>query len=112
MPQNVVFNGSDTALEIDIEFGDIKTSVFLQPKGRASLEESYQVTPLFLKLNPSVRQVSKTEFEAQKAMLTSRAAYIPAPPATPVAAVRAPVFNKPAAEQQATENKSPNKQSN
>lgn len=75
MSQNVVFNGSEVALEVDIEFGAEKTSVFIQPKGRAAIAENFQVTPLFLKLNPSVRQVSKLDYETQKAMLTSRASY-------------------------------------
>ena len=87
--QNVVFNGSEVALEIDIEFGALKTSVFVQPKGRATIEVNYQVTPLFLKLNPAVRQTSKAEFEAQKVMLTSRASYFPTSAAVVPAVVSA-----------------------
>lgn len=75
MSQYVVFNGSEVSLEVDIEFGALKTSVFIQPRGRATLEDNYQVVPLFLQLNPAVRQTSKAEFETQKALLTSRASY-------------------------------------
>lgn len=83
MSQNVVFNGSEVALEVDVERGAEKTSVFIQPKGRATLEEDFQVTPLFLKLNTLVRQVPRSEYEAQKAMLTSRASYFPTATAKP-----------------------------
>ena len=105
MTQNVVFNGSEVALEVDIEFGAVKTSVFIQPKGRATIAENFQVTPLFLLLNPSVRQTSKADFEVQKALLTSRASYFQ--PAAVVATALTP--NKTEAEvttqRQAAQNK-------
>lgn len=86
MSQNVVFNGSEVALEVDIERGTEKAAVFIQPKGRVTLEEGFYVSSLYSQLNPQVRQVSRVDYDAQKTLLTSKASYF-APATNTTAAV-------------------------